>query len=202
VDVTSKYLSAWGEDGLRTLCFAYRSIPEEEFESWFEVYNAALRNDAEKAKFDRKVFPNAIDDAMNAIEQGFILQVGLAVTLVGGAEVGKVVRLPNSYELAHNPTSTRSILYSLGQGATANEDRLQEEVPETISTLAEAGVKVRWCGWGIVHFPWQGVCSRTIRCYPLVSQRNPLHPFPCLFYSNSPSTCRSGCSLATSQRRR
>ncbi len=28
------------------------------------------------------------------------------------------------------------------QGATANEDRLQEDVPETISTLAEAGVKV------------------------------------------------------------
>jgi magnesium-transporting ATPase (P-type) len=75
VDVTSKFLSAWGEDGLRTLCFAYRSIPEEEFEAWFERYNSALRNDAEKAKFDRKVFPNAIDDAMNMVEQGLVLQV-------------------------------------------------------------------------------------------------------------------------------
>ena len=29
------------------------------------------------------------------------------------------------------------------QGATANEDRLQEHVPETIASLADAGIKVR-----------------------------------------------------------
>lgn len=33
----------------------------------------------------------------------------------------------------------RSLLF---QGATANEDKLQEEVPETIALLAQAGVKI------------------------------------------------------------
>ncbi len=78
---TSGYLAAWGEDGLRTLCFGYRQIPEDEFEVWFERYSAALRDDAEKAKFDRKIFPNAIDDAMTAIESGLLLQVCVCALL-------------------------------------------------------------------------------------------------------------------------
>ncbi len=127
----TRHMSSWGEDGLRTLCFGYRRLTDEEFESWFAEYNAALRNDEEKvrqcalrrlvvaqcahtdrcgaavrccaqAKFDRHITPNAIDTAMDRIESLLVLQ-----------------------------------------GATANEDRLQEDVPETIATLVDAGVKVR-----------------------------------------------------------
>jgi hypothetical protein len=69
------HLKAWGEDGLRTLCFAYRRIPDDEYVQWLAQYNAALRNDDEKAKFDRKILPNAIDEAMDLLETNLILQV-------------------------------------------------------------------------------------------------------------------------------
>ncbi|CAH1759985.1 12143_t:CDS:2 [Entrophospora sp. SA101] len=78
---------------LRTLCIAYRTIPEEEYNVWSAKYAEAassINNREEK-----------IEEACEMIEHSLILM-----------------------------------------GGTAIEDRLQEGVPETIATLAQAGIKL------------------------------------------------------------
>lgn len=69
-------------------------------QEWNERYEAWLSNIEEKSKYDNKQ-PNKIDECMDEMEMGLLLQ-----------------------------------------GATANEDKLQEDVPDTIARLAEAGIKI------------------------------------------------------------
>ena len=97
---TSGYMGAWGSDGLRTLCFAYKALQGDELSAWARRYAAACNDFAENMKRKNKQ-PNAIEDLMDEMERGLTLQ-----------------------------------------GATANEDRLQPSVPETISTLGQAGIRV------------------------------------------------------------
>ena len=70
-----QHLTEWGEDGLRTLCFAYREVPAEECEAWFASYSKALSNEVEKAKYDRGDDNNDVMRAMRAIERDLVLQV-------------------------------------------------------------------------------------------------------------------------------
>lgn len=101
VERTSRNMSEWAQDGLRTLCFGFRWLSSEELDPWLERYNAALSDIDEKRKKDAHQ-ANAIDECIEEMEWGLQLQ-----------------------------------------GATGNEDKLQEGVPETIALLADAGIKVR-----------------------------------------------------------
>lgn len=97
---TAKFLCDWGNDGLRTLVFAYRPVSREEMDGWAERYEAARSNMVELNKRKNKE-PNLIDQLMEEMEAGLILQ-----------------------------------------GATANEDRLQPQVPETLALFARAGINL------------------------------------------------------------
>ena len=100
VESTKRHMEEWAKDGLRTLCFGCKPLPERDLERWLDEYNEVLSDISERQKKDAKQ-PNRIDAHMDALETGLTLQ-----------------------------------------GATANEDKLQEQVPETIARLAEAGIKV------------------------------------------------------------
>jgi magnesium-transporting ATPase (P-type) len=101
VEPTNRAVAEWGEDGLRTLVFAYRLLSPADFERFFEEFHRANADVQEKAKHDAHIMPNAVDDAMDSVERELVLL-----------------------------------------GATANEDELQDGVPDTIATLSEAGIKV------------------------------------------------------------
>jgi len=103
IAVTKAQLMEMAEDGLRTLCFAYRIIPEATLKPWLERYEAHLSDLNQKRLKDAKL-PNKIDETAAEME--------------------------------------RHLLF---QGATANEDKLQEQVPETIALLAQAGIKIYMC---------------------------------------------------------
>ncbi|KAJ3194435.1 hypothetical protein HK101_002704 [Irineochytrium annulatum] len=92
-DTTSKHLELFANDGLRTLCLAYKVIPEDQYEAWNAKYQTAQNSIKDR---DRK-----IDAVAELIERDLVLM-----------------------------------------GATAIEDKLQEGVPETIGTLAKAGIKI------------------------------------------------------------
>jgi magnesium-transporting ATPase (P-type) len=97
---SKRQMAEWGNDGLRTLCFASRVIPAQAFAEWQQRYVAACADLSEVRRRKAKQ-ANLIDDLMTEVESGLALQ-----------------------------------------GATANEDKLQPEVPETIALLAKGGVKI------------------------------------------------------------
>ncbi|KAJ3062518.1 hypothetical protein HK102_008743, partial [Quaeritorhiza haematococci] len=92
-EITSMHLGMFANDGLRTLCLAYRLVPDEVYLPWAEKYRAAqsLLKDREKA----------VDAVAELIERDLILM-----------------------------------------GTTAIEDKLQDGVPDSIATLAKAGIKI------------------------------------------------------------
>ncbi|KAJ3327112.1 hypothetical protein HDU76_012352 [Blyttiomyces sp. JEL0837] len=93
VDQTCVHLEEYASDGLRTLCIAYRDIPDEEYAEWSKVYDKAATTINNRQE--------ALDQAAEMIEKDLILL-----------------------------------------GATAIEDKLQDGVPDTIHTLATAGIKL------------------------------------------------------------
>ncbi len=64
----------WAEDGLRTLVFAYKPLPEPELQDFLGRYNAVLSDLVERQKKEAKK-PNKIDDIMSEMESGLVLQV-------------------------------------------------------------------------------------------------------------------------------
>ncbi|KAJ3026976.1 UNVERIFIED_CONTAM: hypothetical protein HDU68_004719 [Siphonaria sp. JEL0065] len=92
-DATLKHLEAFANQGLRTLCLAYKVIPHYEYEAWAEKYRNAQNSLQNREK--------NVDEVADLIENNLTLM-----------------------------------------GATAIEDRLQDGVPETIGTLAKAGLKI------------------------------------------------------------
>ncbi|KAJ3105718.1 hypothetical protein HDU97_007695 [Phlyctochytrium planicorne] len=93
LDVTSKHLEVFANEGLRTLCLAYKVIPESVYEEWNKKYTAAQASIKDREK--------KVDAVAELLENDLTLM-----------------------------------------GATAIEDKLQEGVPETIGTLAKAGIKI------------------------------------------------------------
>lgn len=57
---TRDCLATWGNDGLRTLCFAYRDLSEEEYSSWSQRYLEA-RGSVEEIEKRKQKLPNQID---------------------------------------------------------------------------------------------------------------------------------------------
>ncbi|KAH6595449.1 hypothetical protein BASA61_003809 [Batrachochytrium salamandrivorans] len=92
-DATCAHLEEFANDGLRTLCIAYRDIPDEEYAEWSKIY--------EKASTTINNRSAELEKSAELIEKDLILL-----------------------------------------GATAIEDRLQDDVPDTIHTLATAGIKI------------------------------------------------------------
>jgi len=97
---TNQQITAFADDGLRTLTIAYKRLSDSEFSSWLTRYRVAIADLQEQEKRKRKE-ENMIDTLMDEIEIGLELL-----------------------------------------GATAIEDKLQDQVPETIKSLAEAGIKL------------------------------------------------------------
>ncbi|ORY37234.1 phospholipid-translocating P-type ATPase [Rhizoclosmatium globosum] len=93
VDSTMIHLEDYANEGLRTLCLAYRDISESEYQEWSRIYDRAATTINNRSE--------ALDDAAELIEKDLILL-----------------------------------------GATAIEDKLQDGVPDTIHTLANAGIKL------------------------------------------------------------
>jgi phospholipid-transporting ATPase len=93
VEPTTQALEEYASEGLRTLCIAYRSLSEQEYNQWSKVYDKASTTLVNRAE--------ELDKAAEMIEKDLILL-----------------------------------------GATAIEDKLQDGVPETIATLAMAGIKI------------------------------------------------------------
>ncbi|KAI8854148.1 hypothetical protein BC829DRAFT_218733 [Chytridium lagenaria] len=92
-DMTSKHLEVFANEGLRTLCLAYKIIPEQVYEDWNKKFATA-----QSAIKDREMKVDAVSEL---IENDLTLM-----------------------------------------GATAIEDKLQDGVPDTIYTLAKAGIKI------------------------------------------------------------
>lgn len=90
---TNEYLEEYSIEGLRTLCIAYREIPQAEYNEWNAIYERAANNINNRTA--------ELDAAAELIEKDLKLL-----------------------------------------GATAIEDKLQDEVPDTIHTLMDAGIKV------------------------------------------------------------
>jgi len=90
---TMKHLEDYASDGLRTLCFAMREIPLEEYNEWSKIYEQASLALSEREK--------KLEAAAEVIETNLILL-----------------------------------------GASAIEDKLQDNVPESIATLRQASIKV------------------------------------------------------------
>eukprot|EP00794_Sanderia_malayensis_P010085 gene10085-11115_t len=93
MDKTTIHLDNFACNGLRTLCLAYKEIPEEEFNQWWKQYKSASCALENRDKLLSQLYEE--------IEKDMILI-----------------------------------------GATAIEDKLQVGVPETISNLAEANIKL------------------------------------------------------------
>ncbi|KAJ3293771.1 hypothetical protein HK104_004206 [Borealophlyctis nickersoniae] len=93
LDVTCVHLEEYANEGLRTLCIAYRDVSEEEYASWSAIYDAAATTINNRSQ--------ELDKAAELIEKDLFLL-----------------------------------------GATAIEDKLQDGVPETIATLANAGIRI------------------------------------------------------------
>ncbi|KAJ3105015.1 hypothetical protein HDU97_008623 [Phlyctochytrium planicorne] len=93
LDITCVHLEEYANEGLRTLCIAYRDISEEEYAEWCKIYDKAATTINNRG--------DELDKAAELIEKDLILL-----------------------------------------GATAIEDKLQDGVPDTIHTLATAGIKL------------------------------------------------------------
>ncbi|KAJ3056861.1 hypothetical protein HK097_003397 [Rhizophlyctis rosea] len=93
LDLTVALLEEYANEGLRTLCIAYRDVSDEEYAEWSQIYDRAattINNRSEE-----------LDKAAELIEKDLFLL-----------------------------------------GATAIEDKLQDGVPDTIHTLAQAGIRL------------------------------------------------------------
>jgi phospholipid-transporting ATPase len=93
VEKTLGHLEEYACEGLRTLCMAYRDIPEDEYSSWNQQFQAAATTIVNRQ--------DELDRVAEYLEKDLILI-----------------------------------------GSSAIEDKLQEGVPETIFTLAQAGIKI------------------------------------------------------------
>ncbi|KNE72591.1 phospholipid-translocating P-type ATPase, flippase [Allomyces macrogynus ATCC 38327] len=93
VPATLAALEEYATEGLRTLCIAHRTVPQDEYAAWAAVYEKAATTLVDRAE--------ELDKAAEMIEKDLVLL-----------------------------------------GATAIEDKLQDGVPETIATLAMAGIKI------------------------------------------------------------
>jgi phospholipid-translocating ATPase len=90
---TGEHLEMFAREGLRTLCIAYREIPEEEYQEWNQDYDIAANAVAGREE--------KLEEVSDRIEN--------QLWLIGG---------------------------------TAIEDRLQDGVPDAISLLGKAGIKL------------------------------------------------------------
>eukprot|EP00158_Paraphelidium_tribonemae_P008628 Partr_v1_DN28633_c0_g1_i1_m49817 putative ATPase, class VI, type len=97
VGETSRYLNNFAEEGLRTLCAAYREISSIEYEAWHLRYAQAMTVIYESAELRAIVMRHLNEE----IERDLVLL-----------------------------------------GATGIEDKLQDGVPECISSVMKAGIKI------------------------------------------------------------
>lgn len=72
VEATLRHLEEYASEGLRTLCLAMREIPEEEFQEWYRIYDAA-------ATTIGGTRADELDKAAEVIEHDFFLLGATAI---------------------------------------------------------------------------------------------------------------------------
>ncbi|TEA42183.1 hypothetical protein DBR06_SOUSAS6810103, partial [Sousa chinensis] len=114
-EITLKHLEQFATEGLRTLCFAVAEISESDFQEWRTVYHRAS---------------TSVQNRLLKLEESY-----------------ELIEKP-AYNVAFSPVAMNQFL-TLGRsknlqllGATAIEDKLQDQVPETIETLMKADIKI------------------------------------------------------------
>ncbi len=70
-DATLVHLEDYATEGLRTLCLAYRNIPEEEYREWSAMYNKAAAQINGRAE--------ALEKVAEIIEQNLVLLGATAI---------------------------------------------------------------------------------------------------------------------------
>ena len=63
LDITKEHVDDFARRGLRTLCYAYRIIPENEFNKWFERYNKIKENYLENKEEQLDVLIDEIENS-------------------------------------------------------------------------------------------------------------------------------------------
>ncbi|KAJ4170116.1 aminophospholipid translocase [Fusarium falciforme] len=72
VEVTLRHLEEYASEGLRTLCLAMREVPEQEFQEWFKIYDAAQMTVGGNRA-------DEVDKASEIIEKDFFLLGATAI---------------------------------------------------------------------------------------------------------------------------
>ena len=79
LESTAQQVVAWADDALRTMVFAYRDIPEEEYDTWRAKLQTVMADETEVQKRKDGIIPNAIDDCYDEMEKDLILQGATAI---------------------------------------------------------------------------------------------------------------------------
>jgi phospholipid-transporting ATPase len=72
VEVTLRHLEEYASEGLRTLCLAMREVPEQEFQEWYKIYDAAQMTVGGNRA-------DEVDKASEIIEKDFFLLGATAI---------------------------------------------------------------------------------------------------------------------------
>lgn len=145
ISSTEQQLREWAEDGLRTLVFAFKPLTPQTVDDFLDRYNQVLGDLHERHLYVggvcglrcvalRCVTVHSYSRTLVAVVVA-VLCVCLVVCFV---PCSKESKKPNKIDATMAEMESGLIL----QGATANEDQLQEAVPETIAKLSEAGIKI------------------------------------------------------------
>lgn len=70
-DQTNTHLEQYASEGLRTLCIAYRDIPEDEYQEWNKIYEKAATTINNRSEL--------LDQAAELIEKNLILLGATAI---------------------------------------------------------------------------------------------------------------------------
>ena len=124
---TMALLNEWGSDGLRTLVFAFKFMGADEYAKWDQRYRYVPPVVRLCCPTPRVTWRDALVLLPNSAAVGSMEEI-----------TKKKNKKPNKIDALVEEAEAGVTL----QGATANEDKLQPKVPETIEKLADAGMSI------------------------------------------------------------
>jgi len=159
VSALKKTLDEWANEALRTLVFACRRVPDDEYRTWFRKYTRALEDPRERAAL-KAGLDNAVDRLQAEIEKGLLLQGGSAVEdelqagvpetlrdlskagvkvwMLTGDKVGTAKNIAAACSLLPNPKSgnvLKNEVAEVGENLFLKKGRVIEWTTETIFGL-------------------------------------------------------------------
>ncbi|KAJ5077251.1 putative phospholipid-transporting atpase [Anaeramoeba ignava] len=141
VDVTNNHLEEFAKDGLRTLCFAMRVIPEDEYQKWnknFHKANIAIENRQEKLDESAEEIENnlqligasAIEDKLqegvpDAIEE--LSKAGIKIWVLTGDKRETAINIGFACSLL---TQNMTIITISGNDLQSTKNALESAIKE------------------------------------------------------------------------